>query len=86
MIGRRVELRETLRTLSGGRRSVVLTGIGGVGKSSVAGRVMAQLAEAGWVCSATTGAWSLENVCATLRSTCLPRDISGRATRSTSYP
>ncbi|MGH3980018.1 MAG: TIR domain-containing protein [Pseudonocardiaceae bacterium] len=66
LIGRRVELRETLRTLRENRRSVVLTGIGGVGKSSVAGRVLARLAEQGWVCSVTTGAWSLDNVCSTL--------------------
>lgn len=44
LIGRRVELRETLRTVRDHARSVVLTGIGGVGKSSVAGRVMARLA------------------------------------------
>ena len=66
LIGRRVELRETLHTLRDGLRSVVLTGIDGVGKSSVAGRVTARLAEEGWVCSAITGAWSLETVCATL--------------------
>ena len=69
LIGRRVELRQTLGTLRGkpgDPRSVVLTGIGGVGKSSVAGRVMARLAEQGWVCSVTTGAWSLENLCAAL--------------------
>jgi tetratricopeptide (TPR) repeat protein len=66
LIGRRVELRETLRTLRDDARSVVLTGIGGVGKSSVAGRVMARLAEHGWVCSATTGTWSLETICAAL--------------------
>ncbi len=67
LIGRRVEVRETLRTLRDGSRSVVFTGIGGVGKSSVAGRVMARLAEQSWVCSATTGKWSLDTVCAELR-------------------
>ncbi|MGH3822094.1 MAG: TIR domain-containing protein [Pseudonocardiaceae bacterium] len=66
LIGRRVELRETLRTLRDQRSSVVLTGIGGVGKSSIAGRVMARLAEQGWVCSVTTGAWSLDALCAAL--------------------
>ena len=39
---------------------VMLTGIGGVGKSSIAGRAMTRLTEGGWVCSATTGTWSLE--------------------------
>ncbi|MGH3684092.1 MAG: TIR domain-containing protein [Pseudonocardiaceae bacterium] len=67
LIGRRVELRETLRTLRDGSRSVALTGIGGVGKSSVAGRVMARLSEQSWVCSATTGKWSLDTVCGGLR-------------------
>ncbi len=62
-----MELRETLRTLRGGSGSVVLTGIGGVGKSSVAGRVMARLAEQGWVCSATTGTWSLKALCDALQ-------------------
>ncbi|MGH3819015.1 MAG: TIR domain-containing protein, partial [Pseudonocardiaceae bacterium] len=67
LIGRRAELRETLRTLRDHSRSVVLTGIGGVGKSSIAGRVTARLAEQSWVCSATTGKWSLDTVCAGLR-------------------
>ncbi|MGH3751332.1 MAG: CHAT domain-containing protein [Pseudonocardiaceae bacterium] len=66
LIGRRVEVRETLRALRDEHRSVMLTGIGGVGKSSVAGRVMARLTEQGWVCSATTGRWSLEQACARL--------------------
>ncbi|MGH3852869.1 MAG: TIR domain-containing protein, partial [Pseudonocardiaceae bacterium] len=66
LIGRRVELRETLRTLRADRRSVVLTGIGGVGKSTVAGRVMTRLAEQGWVCSVVTGLWNLESLCAAL--------------------
>ncbi len=67
LIGRRVELRETLRTLREGSRCVVLTGIGGVGKSSVAGRVMARLAEQRWVCSVTTGTWSLKALCDALQ-------------------
>ena len=52
LIGRRRELRETLRTLRDPKRQhagVVLTGIGGVGKSAVAGRVMCRLAEDGWL-------------------------------------
>ncbi|MGH3931894.1 MAG: CHAT domain-containing protein [Pseudonocardiaceae bacterium] len=69
LIGRRVELRETLRALRGEHgdsSSVVLTGIGGVGKSSIAGRVMARLTETDWVCSVTTGTWSLEALCTAL--------------------
>ncbi|HEX9530801.1 MAG TPA: CHAT domain-containing protein, partial [Acidimicrobiales bacterium] len=75
LIGRRRELRTTLRALRGDHRftdehgevaGVMLTGIGGVGKSSIAGRAMARLTEGGWLCSATTGTWSLETVCAQL--------------------
>ncbi|MGH3889449.1 MAG: CHAT domain-containing protein [Pseudonocardiaceae bacterium] len=81
LIGRRVELRQTLRALRDDRRSVVLTGIGGVGKSSVAGRVMARLAEQGWVCSVTTGTWSLDNLCATLLADLLAAKQKHRWTR-----
>jgi len=72
LIGRRNVLRATLRALRHDERftaaygeiaGVVLTGIGGVGKSSVAGRTMARLVDDGWTVSATTGVWSLEHVC-----------------------
>ena len=52
LIGRRRELREALRSLRDPARQhagVVLTGIGGVGKSAVAGRVMCRLAEDNWL-------------------------------------
>ncbi len=71
LIGRRREVRIALRALRGDDAftaehgevgGVVLTGIGGVGKSSVAGRVWTRLAEEGWVCSATRGAFSLEAI------------------------
>lgn len=75
LIGRRVGLREALRTLRDGGRSALLTGIGGVGKSSVAGRVMARLAEQGWVCSVTSGKWSLDAVCAVLRGELLAASV-----------
>ncbi|MGH8887246.1 MAG: ATP-binding protein [Egibacteraceae bacterium] len=76
LIGRRVELRTTLRAVRGHPRfcaehgdvaGAVLTGIGGVGKSTIAARVMARLSEDGWVCSATQGTWSLEAVCRQLQ-------------------
>jgi TIR domain-containing protein/CHAT domain-containing protein/AAA ATPase-like protein len=65
LIGRRRELRETLRTLrdAGRRRAgVVLTGIGGVGKSALAGRVMCRLAEDGWLVPAVRGVFSLTDI------------------------
>jgi tetratricopeptide (TPR) repeat protein len=71
LVGRRRELRVTLRALREDPRftaahgtvgGVALTGTGGVGKSSVAGRVGTRLSEDGWVCSATQGAWSLDAI------------------------
>ena len=72
LIGRRRELRAVMRAVRADTRftaqfgevaGVGLTGIGGIGKSSVAGRAMARLATDGWVVSATTGVWSLQHVC-----------------------
>lgn len=69
LVGRRAELRTALKVLrddphwvsqNGQRAGVVLRGIGGIGKSSLAGRIMARLAEAGWIVAATTGPWQLE--------------------------
>ncbi|MGH4009033.1 MAG: CHAT domain-containing protein, partial [Pseudonocardiaceae bacterium] len=49
-VGRRAELRALLRELRGGKRGVVLHGIGGVGKSSLAAQLVDQLgAQAGLV-------------------------------------
>ncbi|MGH4023633.1 MAG: CHAT domain-containing protein, partial [Pseudonocardiaceae bacterium] len=45
-VGRRAELRSLLRELRGGKRGVVLHGIGGVGKSSLATQLVDQLGEA----------------------------------------
>ncbi|MEM8963024.1 MAG: CHAT domain-containing protein, partial [Acidobacteriota bacterium] len=52
LIGRRKELRETLGIFRDPSRQVAgvaLTGIGGVGKSAVAGRVMQRLKEDAWI-------------------------------------
>ena len=65
LIGRRKVLRETLRTLRDDSRrhvGVVLTGIGGVGKSAVAGRAMRRLAEGGYLVAAHVGPWDLQGV------------------------
>jgi tetratricopeptide (TPR) repeat protein len=68
LIGRRPELRETLRVLRDDERSlavrgrkagIVLHGIGGLGKSALAGRAMSRLAEEGWKLAAVAGRWSL---------------------------
>ena len=58
LIGRRRVMRQTLRALrqpAGRTAGVVLTGIGGVGKSAVAGRVMQRLLEDGWAVAVHTG-------------------------------
>ncbi len=72
LVGRRRELRAVLRVLrdhpasvaAHGRRSgAVLTGIGGVGKSSVASRAMARLQEDGWAVAAVAGRLALGPLC-----------------------
>ncbi len=65
LIGRRRELRETLRALrDAGRRQVgvMLTGIGGIGKSAVAGRAMQRLAEDHWLVAAYAGLFNLAGI------------------------
>lgn len=65
LIGRRKELRATLRTLRDDQRrhaGVVLTGIGGVGKSAVAGRAMRRLVEGGWMVPAHVGRFDLQAI------------------------
>ena len=65
LIGRRKELRTCLRAienLTRRRAGVVLTGIGGVGKSSVVGRAMQRLKEKGWLVAAHSGHFDLSSV------------------------
>ena len=73
LVGRRRELRQVLRVLRDHPASValhgrlcgaVLTGIGGIGKSSVAGRAMARLQEDGWTVAALAGRLALGPLCA----------------------
>jgi tetratricopeptide (TPR) repeat protein len=67
LIGRRKELRDTPRSLRDPGRQyagVVLTGIGGAGKSAVAGRVMCRLAEDGWMVAAHRGRFDLAGIAA----------------------
>ena len=76
LIGRRNELRQTLRPLrdqTTAHAGVVLTGIGGVGKSAVAGRAMRRLAESGFLVAAHVGPWDLERIAVAV-GTALVRD------------
>jgi len=69
LIGRRQELRDCLRTLrndAGPYHGVVLTGIGGVGKSAVAGRAMQRLREDGWLIPAHVGRFDLGRIAAAI--------------------
>ena len=68
LIGRRTELRTTMavlrRTPDAVRRfgvasGVQLTGIGGIGKTAVAGRVISRLRADGWLIAVHEGRWSL---------------------------
>ena len=71
LIGRRKELRECLRALRDGRAEwsgVVLTGIGGVGKSALAGRVMQRLLEDGYLVPAHAGRLDVAGITDALRN------------------
>ena len=68
LIGRRAVLRRVMQVLRdhpqavavhGRKAGVLLWGMGGVGKSALAGRVMARLLEDGWTALAVVGRWSL---------------------------
>lgn len=65
LIGRRRELRRTLGVLRGkveGKVGVVLTGLGGVGKSALAGRAMRAMSESGAVVAAHVGRFSVGDI------------------------
>jgi hypothetical protein len=75
LIGRRAALRRVTGILRGDRRiseglgprpGVLISGIGGVGKSALAGRVMARLAEDGWAVCAAVGRIGLGELALTL--------------------
>jgi tetratricopeptide (TPR) repeat protein len=81
LVGRRQELRAVLRVLRdhpdsmtehGRLNGVVLTGIGGVGKSAIAGRAMARLQEEGWAVAAVAGRLAPAPLCAAVAATLLP--------------
>jgi hypothetical protein len=72
LVGRRAEVRTALRVLCddprtvralGSRAGVTLCGLGGVGKSTVAGRVMARMTDRGWVTATVAGPVELSALC-----------------------
>ena len=67
LIGRRAQLRTAMGVLRrdpaavdrfGAASGVVLTGIGGIGKTALAGRVIARLADEGWLVAVHEGRWN----------------------------
>ncbi|MBV9011564.1 MAG: CHAT domain-containing protein [Pseudonocardiales bacterium] len=67
LIGRRAQLRVTMAALRGSRADrekvgawsgVVLTGVGGIGKTAVAGRALSRLRAEGWLTAEHIGVWS----------------------------
>jgi hypothetical protein len=67
LIGRRAELRTATAVLRRTRKAVdrhgaaagvLLRGVGGIGKTAIAGRVMTRLADDGWTVAVHTGAWN----------------------------
>ena len=79
LVGRRTELRRVYRILTdhpsslkaiGHRNGCQITGMGGVGKSTLAGRLMARLSEEGWLTvSPQDSHWSLGGIIEALRAT-----------------
>ncbi|MDN3356130.1 CHAT domain-containing protein, partial [Actinomadura sp. DC4] len=67
LIGRRPQLRTIMKALRGGTPAyetfgdiagVAVTGIGGIGKTALAGRVMHRLTDEGWATAVHEGSWS----------------------------
>jgi len=61
-------LRDDPRTVAahGRKAGVLLSGLGGVGKSAVAGRVMARVSELGWTPVVMVGRWGLGELAMTI--------------------
>jgi tetratricopeptide (TPR) repeat protein len=81
LIGRRRELREALGVLRDPApdcAGVVLTGIGGVGKSALAGRIMCRLAEQDWLVPAIRGKFSLTAIATAIGTELIVHDPSSK--------
>ena len=67
LIGRRAQMRDAMGILRrtgravedfGAAGGVVLTGVGGIGKTAVAGRVISRLRDDGWLVAVHEGGWN----------------------------
>ncbi|MCP4686811.1 MAG: tetratricopeptide repeat protein, partial [Desulfobacterales bacterium] len=83
LIGRRKEQRHIVRVLQddpatrkeiGQKAGCQILGIGGVGKSALAGRVMQRMMDRGWLIAAVAGKWTLPELSAAIGATLLPSD------------
>ncbi|MGH3614291.1 MAG: TIR domain-containing protein [Pseudonocardia sp.] len=86
LVGRRAEVRAAMRVLLDdhrsvttiGRRSgVTLCGVGGVGKSTVAGRIMARLVQRGWVTATVAGRLDVSTLCTAVAGALVEVDDDG---------
>ena len=75
LIGRRAVMRRVMRVLQddqrltaqiGRKAGVLIRGIGGVGKSALAGRIMARVSAMGWTALAMVGRWGLGELALTI--------------------
>ncbi|MEU7784540.1 CHAT domain-containing protein [Amycolatopsis sp. NPDC049159] len=68
LVGRRAEVRTAVRTLAGtGYRGVTLSGMGGLGKSTVAGRVIQRMVDRSWAVATVAGVLDLAALCSAVR-------------------
>ncbi|MCP4689057.1 MAG: CHAT domain-containing protein, partial [Desulfobacterales bacterium] len=83
LIGRRKELRHIIRVLEndpgtvkkiGAKAGCLILGIGGVGKSTLAGRVMQRMKDRNWLIAAVAGKWTLAELSTTVGGALLASD------------
>ena len=64
LIGRRVPVRKIMKTLNNDKKAgFLIHGMGGVGKSAIAGRIMERMLERNWVVVTVSQAWNLSELC-----------------------
>ncbi|NBO65921.1 MAG: CHAT domain-containing protein [Acidobacteria bacterium] len=79
LIGRRRELREAIRLLrdqSSTDAGIILTGVGGIGKSALAGRIAQRMFETHFLIGVHYGKLSLQSLCKTIGKTLKEEDSS----------